>query len=64
MARIKEKLYKMLVRPAMMYGLETVALTKRQTAKLEVAKMKKLRFSLAVARLDKIKSKEILRQCM
>ena len=55
-AEMKGKLYKVLVRPAMMYGLETIALTKRQEAELEVAEMKMLRFSLGVTRLDKIKN--------
>ena len=59
-ARMKGKMYKVLVRPAVMYGLETVALTKRQEAELEVAEMKMLRFSLGVTRLDKIKN-EIIR---
>ena len=43
----------------MLYGLETVALTKRQEAELEVAEMKMLRFSLGVTRLDKIENKFI-----
>ena len=30
------------VRPAMLYGLETVALTKRQEAEMEVAELKML----------------------
>ncbi|KAF7651992.1 hypothetical protein LDENG_00102870 [Lucifuga dentata] len=45
-ARIKGKVYKTVVRPAMLYGLETVALRKRQEAELEVAETKMLRFSL------------------
>ena len=36
-ARVKRKVYKVVVRPAMLYGLETVALTKRQEAEMEVA---------------------------
>ena len=40
----------MAVRPAMMYGLEAVALTKRQEAEMEVAELKILRFSLGVTR--------------
>ena len=36
-ARVKVKVYKVAVRPAMLYGLETVALTKRQEAEMEVA---------------------------
>lgn len=45
----------------MMYCLETVALTKRQKAKLEVAKLKMLRFSLSVTRIAKIRN-EFIRQ--
>ena len=37
----------------MLYGLETVALTKRQEAEMEVAELKMLRFSLGVTRMDK-----------
>ena len=44
-ARVKGKVYKVAVRPAMLYGLETVALTKRQEADMEVAELKMLRFS-------------------
>ena len=38
-ARVKGKVYKVAVRPAMLYGLETVALTKRQEAEMEVAEL-------------------------
>ncbi|KAI5106032.1 hypothetical protein C0J45_3729, partial [Silurus meridionalis] len=47
-ARIKGKVYRTVVRPAMLYGLETVALSKRQEVELEVAELKMLRFSLGV----------------
>ena len=43
---MKGKVYKVAVRTAMLYGLETVALKKRQ----EVAELKMLRFSLGVTR--------------
>ena len=43
-ARVTGKVYKVAVRPAMVYGLETVALTKRQEAEMEVAELKMLRF--------------------
>ena len=46
--RVKGKVYRVAVRPAMLYGLETVALTKIQEAEMEVAKLKMLRFSLGV----------------
>ncbi|XP_061676502.1 uncharacterized protein cnih4 isoform X2 [Syngnathoides biaculeatus] len=42
-----------------MYVLQTVALKKRQEAKLEVAEMKMLRFSLGVNRLDRIRNELI-----
>ena len=53
-ARVKGKVYRVAVRPAMLYGLETAALTKRQEAEMEVAELKMLRFSLGVTRMDKI----------
>ncbi|XP_061651845.1 uncharacterized protein LOC133488234, partial [Phyllopteryx taeniolatus] len=58
-ARMKGKVYKTVVRPAMMYGLETVALKRKQEAEMEVAEMKMLRFALGVTRLDKIRNELI-----
>ena len=55
-ARVKEKVYRVAVRPAKLYGLETVAPTKRQEAQMEVAELKMLRFSLGVTRMDKIRN--------
>ncbi|KAK3567131.1 hypothetical protein QTP86_010162 [Hemibagrus guttatus] len=43
-ARIKGKVYRTVVRPAMLYGLETMSLRKRQESELEVAELKMLRF--------------------
>ena len=43
----------------MLYGLETVALTKRQETELEVAELKMLSFSLGVTRMDKIRNEYI-----
>ena len=43
----------------MLYGLETVALRKRQEAELEVAEIQMLRFSLRVMRMDRIKNEDI-----
>ena len=56
-ARVKGKLYRVAMRPAMLYGLETVALTKRQEA--EMAELKMLQFSLGVTRMDKIRNEYI-----
>ncbi|KAK3542378.1 hypothetical protein QTP86_025843 [Hemibagrus guttatus] len=58
-ARIKGKAYRTVVRPAMLYGLETVSLRKRQESELEVAELKMLRFSLGVTRLDRIRNEYI-----
>ena len=58
-ARVKGKVYRVAVRPAMLYGLETVALTKRQEAEMEVSELKMLRFSLGVTRMDKIRNEYI-----
>ncbi|KAI5086583.1 butyrophilin-like protein 3 [Silurus meridionalis] len=58
-ARMKGKVYRSVVRPAMLYGLETVALSKRQEVELEVAELKMLRFSLGVTRMDKIRNEFI-----
>ncbi|KAK3527799.1 hypothetical protein QTP86_006780 [Hemibagrus guttatus] len=58
-ARIKGKVYRTVVRPAMLYGLETVSLRKRQESELEVAELKMLRLSLGVTRLDRIRNKYI-----
>ncbi|KAK3506329.1 hypothetical protein QTP70_005304 [Hemibagrus guttatus] len=58
-ARIKGKVYRTVVRPAMLYGLETVSLRKRQESELEIAELKMLRFSLGVIRLDRIRNEYI-----
>ncbi|KAK3514069.1 hypothetical protein QTP70_002908 [Hemibagrus guttatus] len=58
-ARIKGKVYRTVVRPAMLYGLETVSLRKRQESELEVAELKMLGFSLGVTRLDRIRNEYI-----
>ena len=55
-ARVKGKVYKVEVRPAMLFWLQTVALTKRQEAEMEVAELKMLRFSLRVTRMENIRN--------
>ena len=49
-ARVKGKVYSSVVRTAMVYGLETVAVTKKQVKEMEVAEMKMLRFGMGVTR--------------
>ena len=56
LARIKGKVYRIVGRPAMVYGLETVAVTKKQVEEMEVAEMKMLRFAMGVTRKDKIRN--------
>ena len=58
-ARVKGKVCSSVVRPAMVYGLETVVVTKKQLEEIEVAEMKMLRFALGVTRKDKIKNEYI-----
>ena len=55
-ARVKGKVYSSVVRPAMVYELEMVAVTKKQVQEMEVAKMKMLRFAKGVTRKDKIRN--------
>ena len=52
-------MYSSVVRPAMVYGLETVAVTKKQVKEMEVAEMKMLRFAMGVTRKDKIRNEYI-----
>ena len=57
--RVKGKVYNTAARPAMLYGMETVALTRRQEAELKVAELRMLRFAMGVTRLDKIKNTHV-----
>ena len=58
-ARVKGKVYSSVVRPAMVYGLETLAVTKKQVEEMKVAEMKMLRFAIGVTRKDKIRNEHI-----
>ena len=58
-ARVKGKVYSSMVKPAMVYGLETMAVTKKQVEEMEVAEMKMLRFAMGVTRKDKIRNEHI-----
>ena len=57
--RVKGKVYKTVVRPAMMYGAETWAVTKAQEKKLDVAEMRMLRWMSGVTKLDRIWNERI-----
>ena len=52
LARVKGKVYSSVVRPAMVYGLDMVVVTKKQVEEMEVAEMKMLRFAMGVTRKD------------
>ena len=58
-ARVKRKVHSSVVRPAMVYGLEMVAVTKKQAEEMEVAEMKMLRFAIGVTKKDKIRNEYI-----
>ena len=58
-ANVKGKMYKSVVRPTMLYGMETVAVTERQVGKMEVAKLKMVRWALGVTRKDKIRNEYV-----
>lgn len=53
---IKENVYKMAVTPAMMYGLEMMALTEGRKVELKM-----FRFALGVTRMARIRNKHIRR---
>ena len=55
-ARVKGTVYSSVVRPAMVYRLEAVAVTKKQVKEMEVAEIKTLRFAVAVTRKGKIRN--------
>ena len=52
-------MYSLVVRPAMVYGLETVAVTKKQVEEMEVVEIKMLRFAIGMTRKNKIRNEYI-----
>ena len=56
---MKGKLYKKVVRAAVLYDLETAGLTRKQAMELEIVELRMLRFSLGVTRLDRIRKEYI-----
>ena len=57
--RVKGKVYKTVVRPAMMYGAETWAVKKSHEKKLDVAEMRMLRWMSGVTKMDRIMNERV-----
>ena len=57
--KLKGKVYRTVVRPAMLYGAETWATTKRQESRIDVNEMRMLRWMCGVTRKDKIRNEHI-----
>ena len=58
--RVKRKVYKTIVKPAMIYGAETWAVKKAQEKKLDVTEMRMLlRWMNGVAKLDRIRNERM-----
>ena len=57
--RVKGKVYKKVVGPAMMYGAETWAVKKAHEKKLDVAEMRMLRWMSGVTKMDRIRNERI-----
>ena len=57
--KLKEKVYKTVVRPAMLYGAETCATTRGQEARLEVNGIRMLRWMCGVTRRDNVRNEHI-----
>ena len=57
--KLKGKVYKTAVRPAMLYGIETLPVKKANESRLNVAEMKMLRWMCGVTREDRIRNEYI-----
>ena len=52
-------MYRSVVRPVMLYGMKTEAVTERQVGKMEIAELKMVRLALGVTRKDKIRNEYV-----
>ena len=60
--RLKSKIYRTVVRPVALYGMETLPATDKSENLLHVMEMKMLRWSLGKTRLDKVRNVDVRRQ--
>ena len=58
-ARVKGKMYKSVVGPAMLYRMETMAVTEKQVGKMKVAELNMVRWALGVTKKDKIRNEYV-----
>ena len=58
-AKVKGKMYKSVVKPTMLYGMEVIAVTEIQVGKMEVAELKMVRWALGMIRKDKIRNEYV-----
>ena len=61
-AAVKGKMFHAMIRPGMMYKMGTVAVTKGQEPKMELAEIKMMRFSPGKTRLNRIEITKIGRR--
>ena len=59
-SKVKGKIYKMVVQPAMLYAMETLPVTNIQAKKLEVAEMKMCRWACGLTRMDHVRNEDII----
>ena len=58
-AKLKGRVYKIMVRLAKLYGMEPVAVTMGQEIKIDAAEMRMLRFALGKTRMDNMQNETI-----
>ena len=58
-AKVKSKMYKSVVKPTMLYRMETVTVTERQMGKMKVSELKMERWALGVTRKNKIRNEYV-----
>ena len=58
--KVKGKVCKMVVQPAILYAMKTVPVTSSQVKKLQVAEMKMCRWECGFTRMDHVRNEDIL----